>query len=218
MPSPAAAQASGAISIFSDDRFRGYSLSDGYPVGIFDLSYDAPSGLYGAVSGSMAATHSRHIEPIGLILNAGYAKRQSHGISLDVGVVQSIYSSYSIGGHSRSYTEVYAGVAGKRLSARLYGSPNYLRRSGTFYGEIDGNVPLVEKLRLSGHVGMLVPLHSNPGPATYGREVDWRVGLVRQFGKVSAQAAWTGVRPGRVAHPNNDAGRTAFVLGLTYGF
>src|SRR6476620_5040716 len=58
MPSPAAAQASGAISIFSDDRFRGYSLSDGYPVGIFDLSYDAPSGLYGAVSGSMAATHS----------------------------------------------------------------------------------------------------------------------------------------------------------------
>jgi uncharacterized protein (TIGR02001 family) len=204
--------------VFSDDRFRGYSLSDGYPVGIFDLSYDAPSGIYGAVSGSAAATHGGHVEPIGLVLNAGYAKRQAPGISLDVGVVQSIYSGYSVGGHSRSYTEVYAGIAGKWLSARLYASPNYLRRSGTVYAQVDGNLPLAKKLRLTGHVGILAPLHSNPGPAHYDREVDWRIGVARQFGRVSAQAAWTGVRPGHAPRPNDDAGRSALVVGLTYAF
>src|SRR5436190_194451 len=54
--SPATAQAGVAVSIFSDDRFRGYSLSDGRPVGILDLSYDAANGLYGALSGSVVAT------------------------------------------------------------------------------------------------------------------------------------------------------------------
>src|SRR5436309_441909 len=68
-PSPATAQASGAISIFTDDRYRGASLSDGRPVAILDFAYDAPSGFYGALTGKAATTRDEGLRPLGLIVN-----------------------------------------------------------------------------------------------------------------------------------------------------
>src|SRR4051794_29766688 len=47
---PARAEVGATASIFSDYRFRGYSLSERRPVGIFDFAYDDASGLYADAS------------------------------------------------------------------------------------------------------------------------------------------------------------------------
>lgn len=215
--SPAAAQAGAAISLFSDDRFRGYSLSAGRPVGIIDLSYDAPDGFYGAISGSAVATRHEGLQPLGLVLNAGYAKAFKSGMTLDLGVIRSNYSHYSTRANRRSYTEIYAGLSGKLLAGRVYLSPDYLRSGEpSAYGELEGNLPLGDKFRLTGHAGVLVPLRERSEYQGYRPEFDWRLGIARQLGRVSLQAAWTGTGNSRERDPYRSHGGNALVVGLSW--
>ena len=213
--SPAAAQISGAVSIFSDDRYRGYTLSDGRPVGILDLYYDDPSGFYGTVSGKLVASEHAGIRPLGLVLNAGYARRLSSGLTIDVGATHSTYSEYSDRAAARSYTEAYAGLSGKFLTARIYASPDYLK-DGSLYGELNATAEIAPKLTLSGHAGLLLPLEANQNGYRYRREFDWRIGVARQFGPVSLQAAWTAVSPGQRLYRDEYHSRDALVVGVTY--
>jgi uncharacterized protein (TIGR02001 family) len=215
--SPAAAQVGTSISIFSDNRFRGYSLSNGRPVGILDLSYDAPNGFYAALSGSVVATRHDGLQPLGLQLNGGYAKRLSSGLTIDVGVVQSNYSRYSSRNAGKSYTEVYAGLAGKILSSRISLSPDYLKPdTWTLYGEVDANVPAGKKLRVAGHVGILAPLDRR---GYYGEslrpELDWRLSLARDLGPVTLSVAWTGISRNRDLYQERSYGRRAVIFGIT---
>ena len=215
--SPALAQTGAAFSIFNDFRFRGLSLSDGRPVGVIDLSYDAPNGLYGAVSGSLVATRGDSVQPLGIELNAGYAKRLRSGLTIDVGATHSAYSEYSSRGSAYSYSEVYAGVAGKYLSGRLSVSPDYLHHDAwTLYGELNGTVPVVSKLRFTGHVGLLVPLNYHSSEGNYRHEFDWRLGLEQDFGRLSIHADWAGARPGDAHYPPASHDRSGIVLGVTY--
>jgi uncharacterized protein (TIGR02001 family) len=217
--SPATAQVGAAISVFSDDRFRGYSLSDGRPAGILDLSYDAPSGFYGALSGSVVLSRNDSLQPLGLQLNGGYAKRLRSGLTLDLGIVHSNYSSFSSRGPGRSYTELYAGLGGKRVSSRIYVSPDYLRRGGwTLYSEVDANLPVARKLRISGHAGMLVQLNGRSNGEAYRPEFDWRLGLARDFGRLTVNVAWTGAGPDRDLYQRRSSsyGRNALIAGVTF--
>jgi len=213
--SPGTAQTSAAASIFSDDRFRGYTLSDGRPVGILDLYYDDPSGFYGTLSGKLVANDHEGLQPLGLILNAGYAKRLSSGLTIDAGVTHSDYSEYSDRAAARSYTEAYAGLSNKFLTARIYASPDYLK-GGTIYGELNAKAEIAPMLSLSGHAGLLVPLGGGGPGYTYRRELDWRIGIARQFGSVTLQAAWTGVSPGQNLYRYGYHRREALVFGVTY--
>jgi uncharacterized protein (TIGR02001 family) len=214
--SPAAAQVGTSISVFSDDRFRGYSLSGGHPVGILDLSYDAPNGFYAALSGSVVATGA--LQPLGLQLNGGYAKRLSSGLTVDVGVVHSNYSRYSSRNASKSYTEVYAGLAGKILSSRISLSSDYLKPGAwTLYGEVDANVPAGKKLRVTGHLGFLAPLDRRGYSGdTLRPELDWRLGLARDVGPVSLSVAWTGISRNRDLYQERSYGRRALIVGITW--
>jgi uncharacterized protein (TIGR02001 family) len=213
--SPAAAQVSAAATILSDNRSRGYSLSDGRPAAIVDLSYDHPSGLYGTVSGSVVATRHDGLQPLGLLLNAGYAERLNTGLTVDAGVTHSRYSRYSNRAAETAYTEVYAGLSGKFLTGRIYVSPDYLEH-GSLYGELNGSLPLAAKLRLSGHAGLLVPFRQSSYDESYGRDVDWRIGITRQSGPLSLQAAWTAVRPGHEPYRYGYHHRNALVVSMTY--
>jgi len=201
--------------MFSDDRYRGYTLSDGGPVGILDLYYDDPSGFYGTVSGKLVASEHAGIRPLGLVLNAGYAKRLSTGLTIDVGATHSTYSEYSDRAAAKSYTEAYAGLSGKFLTARVYASPDYLK-GGSLYGELNATAEISPKLTLSAHGGLLVPLEANQNGYRYRREFDWRIGVARQFGPVSLQAAWTAVRPGQRLYRDEYHNRDALVVGVTY--
>lgn len=211
--SPAKAQANAAVSLFNDLRLRGYSISDGRPVGILDLSYDAPNGLYGALSGSIVATRGEGLKPLGLIVNGGYATRVSPRMSLDVGVTHSAYSKYSDRAAALTYTEFYAGVSGKLISARLNISPDYVK-GGSAYGEVNGNWPLGRSLSLTAHAGLVVPFHK--AYHRYSDDLDWRLGIARLVGPVSIQAAWSAVRPGKGSYRDRGHKRDALIVGLTY--
>ena len=202
------------LSVFSDARFRGVSVSDGDPVGILDLSYDDPSGAYAAASGTLVAS-SHGIEPLSLQLNAGFARQLGAGLSADVGIVQSKYSRYSTTIHGSSYTEVYAGLTRKSLTARVHLSPHYFEAgTWTLYGELNHGLALSRKLSLNSHAGVLIPLHStNPGETR--SQVDWRVGLDRQVGRLALHAAFTGARGVRHYEEQRTHSGAALVFGAS---
>lgn len=215
---PATAEVGATISVFSDERFRGYSLSQGRPVGIFDFAYDDPSGLYADASGTVVLQRNDHPAPLGLQLNAGYAKRLRSGTTLDFGVVRSTYSHYSRAGAATNYTEVYAGVSRGGLSSRIFFSPHYSDTGlWTAYGEINGTYSPAPKWSLDGHVGMLVPLKVPSGNEHYKTAFDWRLGVTREFGPVSLHLAWDLGQHGR-AYYGDRAGRgRAIVVGASFG-
>jgi uncharacterized protein (TIGR02001 family) len=217
--SPAAAEIGSAVSLFSQADLRGYSVSNGHPVAVLDFSYDHSSGLYGALSGSAVASSSDLLRPLSVTLNGGYARKISPAFTLDLGATGSFYSHYSNAAQGRSYAELYAGLAGKRLSGRISFSPHYFLAGGrTLYGELNGNVGAGYGLILQAHVGTLVSLGG--ASTVYRRQVDWRLGVARELGRVTLQAAWVG--RGRAPQPfgsliQGRRGANALIAGIRFG-
>jgi uncharacterized protein (TIGR02001 family) len=209
---PAAAQVGAAVSAFSDYRFRGFSLSESRPVGILDLSYDAPNGAYVAGSGSVVASREG-LRTLGLQVNGGYAKQLKSGLTIDIGAAHSRYSSYSGLGSSRSYTEFYAGVRGKVLSSRVSVSPDYFGLGSTLYGEVSGQLSPARNLQVQASLGTLVPLG---GGHHYRTATDGRIGLDWVSGRVSLHGAISTRGGGRNLYPLRHSSRTAVILGLSY--
>jgi uncharacterized protein (TIGR02001 family) len=213
---PASAQIGAAASVFTDARFRGYSLSGGRPVAILNFAYDDPSGFYADVAGSGVLRRGGDPAPLGLQLTGGYARRLKSETTLDVGVTHSSYSRYAGSGRGSSYTEVYAGIARGALSSRIFLSPHYFGSGHwTAYGEVNAAVSPARKWSIDAHVGMLVPLRTPPG-GSYRRDVDWRIGVSRRLGRVSLRAAWSDGSPGHDFYEQRRHSRSALVLGATW--
>lgn len=208
------AQAGALISVYSDYRFRGVSLSDRRPVGILDLSYDLPGGLYAALSGRIIAAEGEGVKPLGYAVNAGYAKRLRPDMAVDLGIVHSAYSHYSGLNAGRSYTEIYAGLSGKLLGARVSVSPDYLGDAHwTAYGEINGHVDLSTRTTINAGVGVLTGM-SNQYRGIGHPQLDARAGIAQRIGPVSLHAALTAqgrnyLYSGHSHHP------VAFVIGAS---
>jgi len=215
---PASAELGTTASVFSDERFRGFSLSEGRPVAILDLDYDDPSGFYLDGSGSLVFRRAAEPAPLGLQLAGGYAKRLRSGTTIDFGVTHSSYSHYSNGRRGDSYTEVYAGIARGFLSSRIFVSPHYFASGRwTAYGEVNANFTPAPRWNLDAHLGMLTVIRS-PSSEPYRSNLDWRLGISRELGRVSLHAAVTG--HGRSAQPfgstlRESPARNAFVVGVT---
>ena len=215
---PASAQVGAVVSVFSDSRFRGYSLSDGRPVGILDLSYDHPSGIYGTLSGSVVASRHDGLRPLRLAANAGYATRVTSALTFDLGVVHSHYSEYSGVASDRSYTEIYAGLSGKLVGGRASISPNYIGGArATFHGAINGHIDLSPKWLLDGEVGLLVPIGSRGYSLSSRPQLVARAGISRRIGRITLHAAVTGRTKGPDIYSGHEPGRTAFVVGISSG-
>jgi uncharacterized protein (TIGR02001 family) len=184
---------------------------------VADLSYDDPSGLYGAVSASAVASSGDGIQPLGLQLSGGYARRLPGGVTIDVGAVHSSYTHYSSRGGSTSYTEIYAGASRGFLTSRVYLSPHYFGHgTKAAYGELDATASPLRKLRLSGHVGLLVPI-DYPGANHDDRaQYDWRLGVAREVGPASLHLIATGGGPGHDYYGDRRHNRTALILGLSW--
>lgn len=214
--SPAAAEVGAAVSIFNDARFRGYSISNGHPVALLDVSYDEPGGFYAAASASVLVRSRGALRPLALQVNGGYAKRLSSGVTVDIGVVHSNNSQYSSTGSGKSYTEVYAGLAGKFVSSRVYFSPDYLKAGAqTLYGELDGTISPASKLRLDGHIGVLALLGRTERGDFARSGLDWRLGISRSVGRVSLHVAWTGRGSSRDVYESRTDGGNALTFGLS---
>lgn len=216
-----AARASGevgaTVSAFSDDRFRGYSLSDSRPVAILDFAYDGPTGLYADASATGVLERGADPEPLGLQLTGGYAKRLESGTTLDLGVTHSRYVHYSAGGQGSSYTELYAGLSRGGVSSRIFLSPHYFVPGlWTAYGEVDASISPARHWGIDAHAGMLVPIRTPSTAGRYRAGFDWRIGATRQIGRLSLRAAWSeGVR-GRGYSRGRVQSSHALVVGATW--
>ena len=163
------------------------------------LTYDDPKGWYAGVFGSTI-----RIKPPGgpssyfqAIAYGGYAKRLSSGISVEVG---GDYAAFAEAG-DLNYAELFVGAATDQLSARVYYSPRYFgESSGAVYGEINVAQPLVDRVRLQGHVGFLRYRYESP----YGiapradfdavqRVFDARIGVRIDLDPFQLEVAWVGV-------------------------
>jgi uncharacterized protein (TIGR02001 family) len=212
---PASAEVGATASIFSDARFRGYSLSEGRPVAILDFAYDDQSGLYADTTGTFVLRRGGAPAPLAVQLTGGYAKRLQSGTTLDFGVTEASYSQYSTGKGRNSYTEVYAGIARGGVSSRIFLSPHYSERGlWTAYGDISGSFGVADKWDLDAHVGMLVPLRTPANGERYRTAYDWRIGVSRAVGRLAFHAAWSQGARGR-AYYNSSYRRSGLVLGAS---
>ena len=92
---PAIAQVGAGVSLESDYRFRGPSLSDRRPVLSLNLSYDHSSGAYAGASAIVADTRYQGVEALGFMEYAGFVKRLGDSLALDVGVSNANLKRYN---------------------------------------------------------------------------------------------------------------------------
>lgn len=188
---PAAAQVAASIGLDSDYRLRGYSLTNDHPAVTAQISYDDPSGFY--LTGSSLGDLGDNGRFLGVIADAGYAKRVGRRVTVDAGVLRSQIRSAYPGGLGYKYTELYLGAYAGPVAARLYYSPDY-RTSGqsTLYGEVEAGFEPAKNWRLSGHVGLLTYLSTTQYWESGETHRDWRISLARQFGRFELHTALSG--------------------------
>ena len=218
LASPACAQFSGSVSVLSDYRYRGISLSDGRPVGQVSLTYDSAYGGYAGLLLS-GIRHARDDDDDSLLLPyLGYARRLESGLTWDIGAQYSRFTS-AIG---YRYLELYAGLASDRFAGRIYYSPDYFGRGRVAYAEINITHPLPWRMHLVGHAGILL---LDGGGTLYDSvdapHCDVRAGLGMTLQAFEMELTWNAVGDGvtYLPYPARDSGdRSAWLLRLTHGW
>jgi len=209
---PAAGQLSLGAGIQSDYQFRGYSLSRNRPTANLHLGYDDVSGLF--VDGTVIAMLGEDDGPqlLGGIAAVGYAQRLSGTLAFDVGLMRAQFTRYASAGRKEGYTELFAGLSGRWLAARLSWSPDYFRPGiSTLYGRIEATARLADKWRLFGHVGALTRIGGMPAFPVARTQHDWRLGAGRSFGRLDLELSVSGGGPNRDYYDGDPHSRTALV-------
>jgi uncharacterized protein (TIGR02001 family) len=219
LSSPGWTQPSVSLSLLSDYRLRGYTLSKGRPVAAVALNYDHPSGLYLGVSATGVLTRSEGARFLGLQESVGFAKRLKSGVTIDAGITNTNFTHYAIERHSPGYTEVYLGLIGKRLSSHIFFSPTYIDNGlRSVFGEIDGVLSPGEGWRINWHIGAQA---LNSERESYYRsqvQLDGRLALTREFGRTQAQVAVSRGGLGLRRPDERAYGRTAIVFSVSHTF
>jgi len=186
----ARAQFAGSITLSSDYRFRGVSLSDDRPSAQLALDYDLPStGWY---AGGMVA--SARIDPrqaAQLLVYTGYASRLTTNLSGDAGVR---YTRFT-GRESYAYAEAYAGLTYGQLVGRIYYAPDYFKFGyPALYAELNDSHTITGKWYAFGHVGYL---RRGGDVADYHASryrSDFRLGVGLALAPCDVQLSWSTVR------------------------
>lgn len=219
----ARAQVAGSLSVTSDDRYRGVSISDEGPAVTAGLSYDAPvgggAGAYGGASAIVGHLPSQGVALLGHSEYAGFAVRGAGETSWDVGVSNTVYA-YAYYGHVQTEyaPELYAGFKSKIFRYYLHYSPRYFHDgAGALYAEVDAAGRAVGRWRLFAHVGVLTPL-GQPGPYSLREQYDLRAGIATAFGPTQLSLAWTTRRPSSASIAYAGAGTDALVFTIAHSF
>jgi uncharacterized protein (TIGR02001 family) len=193
---PAWAQLSGSVTIATDYRLRGVSLTDRRPALSLAGAYDDPSGFYagGAVIAHNPENHA--VRVLGHTEYLGFAARGAGGTSWDVGFANVDMTLYLDRKYPLEYRQVYVGVAKDALSARLSYSPDYPREGvKSVYLDLNGAVRPAENWRLTGHLGAMSRLDGDRAIDGKPTRYDVRLGLARTFDHGELQLAWNAVTP-----------------------
>ncbi len=185
---PALAQTSASLSVDSDYRYRGITLSRSRPVVRLNLAYDQSGGAYAGVSVIGARDVSYGDVAVSAIGYAGYVWQPKQGPSWEAGVS----ATHIRDGSDYDYAEVYGGMITRALTARVSYSPHYYGgRMRTLYSEIDTAKRLAPNWRAFLHAGALTPLSG----ARRGERYDVRAGLAFSVSAYEIQAAWSHTNP-----------------------
>ena len=221
-------------TVESQYRYQGVDLSNGEPDGRIGLSYDHPSGAYGGASLIVGNTVGVGVQPLGYLGYLGFARQTAQGITWDVGLTnsditlhlpatRSVYSdqtgrvvTHYTRSYSFDYTQIYAGLSRRDLSARLYLSPNYLGQGlTTAYLDLNEAVRPVDRLRLFLHAGALTPLGGSAGSNLDREHFDIGPGAAWEFRHGEIQLSWAAAGP-QVYYPvGYPQKRQVFVLSVT---
>jgi uncharacterized protein (TIGR02001 family) len=187
---PACAQATGSISVLSDYRYRGVSLSEGRPALQAQLGRDFGRGGYAGMQASTVRLEAQAGDDLQLQPYAGLVRRLGRGWHWEAGAQ---YTAFVRSGEY-DYPEAFAGIGTEHAGVRLFYSNRYFGQWPAWYAAFDGNRALSPRWRLLGHVGVL---RSMGGDIEYRR--DWTAGLGLGVGVYELQLAWSGVDED--AHP-----------------
>jgi uncharacterized protein (TIGR02001 family) len=182
------AQVDGSVSIVSDYRFRGASLSNGHPEPQVQLGYDGKGGWYvgGFASGvNLKREKTSHTQ---LLAYAGFSQRQTSGISLEAGAIKTIFLRAADYG----YLEEFAGFATDNIRGRLYFSSDYFgEHVRTLYAEFNYSHPIWRRLQFIGHIGYLHVFPNAEKFAAYqANRPDISLGVSAAFPECSIQLSW----------------------------
>lgn len=211
------AQVSGTVTVVSDYRYRGVSLSDGRPAAQLSVAYDHTSGWY---AGAFASTVQRVAQSSGtlqVLSYIGYAHRMSSELTWDLGAS---YSAYP-GAWEYSYPEVHFGVVSERVGARIYYAPDYFGQGfSTLYAEVNGARPLQDRLHLIGHLGVLRRNGRNPATENSSHDrFDVRAGIGIDLDKVNIEFIWVATEAGNALYPTTaNRHQNGAVLSLSRSF
>jgi len=213
----ASAQISGSVSLVSNYRFRGVSLSENKPAAQLGVAYDDALGWYAGAFGStveLAAPAGRGVQVVPF---AGYVWRTRAGTSWEIGADYSAFSGFA---RNYDYPEVYGGVAAGNLSARLYYSNRYFGHdSAAVYAEVNAAEPLLDRVRLLAHVGVIRISNAATYYAQSERVFDARVGIAVDFDPFSVQLSWAGISSASAGYGVTQArSRNGPLLTLQYPF
>lgn len=213
----ASAQISGSVSLVSNYRFRGVTLSENKPAAQLGVAYDDALGWYAGAFGStveFAAPVGRGVQVVPF---AGYAWRTRAGTSWEIGAD---YSAFTGIARNYDYPEVYAGVAAGNLSARVYYSSRYFGHdSPAVYAEVNAAEPLLDRVRLLLHAGVIGTRNATAYYAQSARVFDARVGIAVDFDPFSVQLSWVGISSASAGYGITHArSRNGPLLTLLYPF
>jgi uncharacterized protein (TIGR02001 family) len=174
----ACAQVSGRLEWLTDDRFRGFSLSDRHPAVQASVNLDHASGAYAGALVSVATPFAGS-SPQNLRLYAGYAHAlDGDSLTWDAGVV-----AYRFG-HTEwpappNYIEWFAGASAASWNTRLYLSGNYAGlKAPSAYLELNAAKPVLARLALTGHIGVFHWISTSPvAPSLPVNRIDFRAGM-----------------------------------------
>lgn len=210
------AQVNASVSVVSDYRFRGVSLSDGHPELQLNLTYDSPAGWYAGAfaSGMQWRDGGRDTQ---VVAYGGYARRLPSGLSWEAGALDSVYLQTA----QLNYAETFVGLSYDKVGGRIYFSPRYLGQDiRTVYAELNGSYQVRDWLHVLGHVGFLRPLSQ---PVAYTAEIpsryDVRIGTSANLADWTVQLAWVATAKSRQNDPlYGDRVPHKFVLSTSYSF
>lgn len=205
------AQLTANISVVSDYRFRGVSLSQQKPAAQATIGYDDPRGWYGGLFGSTVGIAAGSATTGQAMAYLGIATPIRVGLHWEAGAD---YSTF-VNRRDYDYGEVYTGITSTRFNARLHYSPHYFGAgAGSFYLEANGTHRIDERFVLLAHVGILVPVgHRGDQYADAVRTpIDARAGVALAIAGFDVQLALVAAHGTGSVYPVDDAQRRTTVV------
>lgn len=190
------AQIAAGVTFYTNETFRGETVSDDAPSVSAQVSLDA-GGFFAGASASVTSGRGE-ARLASATQYVGYAHRMDR-TSLEFGVIHRDYGRIVDDEYRKDFFEGYVGISHRTVKARFYVSPDYREGNrASYYAEIDATLVRAGKWSLDAHGGLsLIP---KPGALRGGgccrytihRFQDWRVQVSTPVASFFISAGVTG--------------------------